>query len=231
MLTFVETLRSVSYERTVTVQNEFNFSPLSGDGVSFDEIGLFRETLVGPDFVSSDPFAPLSVSGLNPIASQSTLINFNSISGTGSYDGRFFGDPGPRQQFVDQGESAVRVVFDLSGPTQYSFSASTGDGDAFVRLLGEDAIPGQTFPFERSIAGTSLSGGRSEISQTGVLEAGRYELIANRNFDFISLPTGNSGSFEFDLQLEVVPEPSTLPFLLAATITGLTKRRRQWSAS
>ena len=102
------------------------------------------------------------------------------------------------------------ALFDLSGPANYSFTGTiTGDTD--LNFIGTPSDPAD---------GNSIN---VRLNSTGVLPAGEYYF----NTYIASLGLFSSpSSFDFDFQVEVVPEPSSLCFLMSAAFVGIVKRRR-----
>ena len=230
-LSFVSQQRSVVYTRTVTN---------SGGGVDFtnrvlessNSLGLFSAIIEGDDFQTStidplDPSAPSSppiiTPGLSPAASLVSSFFNQQIQATGFQAGGravaqtdFFGFGGAD---IDEGFSAIDVVFDLSGPTEFSFEGSVTDGSSILLLSPDFSI----FVFDQPVV------------ESGILPAGQYSLTAQTAGDgFLGGGIGGDqfflsgdSSFDFHLSLDVVPEPSSLPFVIGIGTCGLLGRRRK----
>ena len=220
-LTFLETNRSVGFDRGQ--RQGFTGGPFitfSNNEVLDDGIGTFDESIAAPSFDNGDPFSPVFAPAIDPIATQSTTVSFNSVSGTGSIDGRIISDPGGIREIRDQGSSALSILFDLSGPTEFMFDSSvSGDVGVFLFSQTDDG-------FDSDIIGGSseFELGNTEDSQTGVLDAGQYRLAVTPSF-FVT--ESQTGTFDFSFEANVVPEPSTLPILSTVALVGLTRRRRR----
>jgi len=136
-------------------------------------------------------------------ASQNSEIDASSILGSGTADVSVWLGHG----FTSSSASYFDVKFSLAVPcsmvmsgTVYAMSGGYGN----ITLSGS---PGTLFQ----------SGGSGSTTTTnGVLAAGQYELLAQAN---ASTGAGH-GSYSFDLELAVIPEPATIA-LAGSALVGL----------
>ena len=218
-LNYVQTNRSVEYLRLVdtTPSNFYDDASVTINELDdSNSLGFFSATIDGADFQGTDPYIPIFEPALTPAASQTSTIGFNSVVGSGFSDTFFVFDPGALINVTDLGNSSLSVVFDLSGPTNYSLDASV-TGSSQVSLFG-----GPSDPINGNLIASVFDG---QLNQAGVLAPGQYTLQAGIEFfpdPFISGP----GTFDLDFQVDVVPEPSSICCLLIAAFAGVASRRR-----
>lgn len=209
VITYTQDFRSVSYERTR--EDPFSgqlFSPVFSQSASASNFDPLNVIFAGADFTPPDPFGL----GVTPIlgppvaASQSSSLNFNGITASGSTDASLlFDDPSAQVTTRDVATSSFFVAFDLSEDADFTLDlSSTGNIGVSVTEVGNGTNIASIFP-----------GG--SITESGVLEAGQYEVFVD---------SFGNGSFDIAFTIAAVPEPSSCSFLLGAALFGLSVRRR-----
>ena len=212
-ITYTLTERSIEYTRNFQPSGLDPYGPptqIFSESFSNNGLGSFDASIAGQAFDNGDPYLPVSEPAVPVAASQTSFINSSSITASGFFDS--FGTVNSGAGLVqDISRSLLVVEFDLSAPTPFSVElASTGPFVGFARVTDLD----DNFIFE-SIA----SANDSTSIQSGTLEAGGYRLFIDEFASF-------NGSFDINLQVAVVPEPSSM-VLLGLFVTGSLLRRRR----
>jgi len=210
VITYTEQFRGVSYTRTSSNPFGGGVSEIFNLNESTSGVDPFEVIFAGADFTVTDPFGfgpPSTIQGAEVAASQSSSLNFNGITASGSTDASLlFDDPSAIATISDSASSSFFSAFDLSEDADFtldlsatgSFSVTVSRTDGFANI------------------GSVFSG--QSISESGVLEAGQYSVTVDS--------FGNVGTFDIALQIAAVPEPSSCTFLLSALFLGMGVRRR-----
>jgi len=206
VITYLSQNRRIIYERdffdfTAPITTEFE-EEVTASGFGQFNAGIDRRpVIIDFDPLDGTPIQVFSTSEPIEIASQSSSLTFNSITASGIGGSVDYSNIGANEI----GRSIVEVVFNLSEPTDYSVEF--------------DAISG--FPeFQFSGPNLDIFTGGGDVSESGVLEAGDYTLIAGGSYF-------NSGEFTLDVQINAVPEPSSLALVFGLFAGSFVVRRRR----
>jgi hypothetical protein len=153
-------------------------------------------------------------------ATQRSLITPTRISASGRLDNEAMGGG---VIIGAEAQSGMNVTFDLAVPHRYDLHAAveTFRGDTFAFQEFAIGLAGV-----RALTSQGLGG---ELNAVGILPAGRHEFLLEA-LSFVEAVPGDrlsaAATYQADLQLTPVPEPSTI-LLVGAGSALLARYRRK----